>query len=68
MSRLQVGDKVHIKGTTMSGKIISLNRTNKSVKVDIGDDVIEVTEKFVTLWSTLSWLVKFFIRIFKSKN
>jgi len=64
MSKFKKGAKVYIKELGKKGKINELNADGSVKSVIIDDEIVEIADKVVILWETLSWLIRFFINLF----
>jgi hypothetical protein len=68
MSVFKKGVKVYVKDFGKRGKVNEVNSAGVVTSVIIDDEIIDVTDKVVTLWQSLSWLIRFFIKLFSKKN
>lgn len=68
MSKFKKGVKIYVKDFGKIGKVNEVSTTGNVTSVIIDDEIIDVTDNIVTLWSSLSWLIRFFIKLFSKRK
>jgi len=68
MSNLKVGSKVYIPSINKTGVIQEAQfKGLKKVKLDTGD-IHQIADELIVLYTSLSWLIRLIISIFKKRK
>lgn len=68
MSKFKKGTKIFVKDLRARGKVNEVNSVGNVTSVIIDDEIVDVTNNIVTLWSSISWLIRFFIKLFSKRR
>lgn len=67
MSKLKVGTKIFIQDTQQKALVSKLDSQGNPIEAITEDGVIELVNKTFIAWKAISFIVRFFINIFKKK-
>ena len=68
MSKMKKGSKIYVSDLRKIGKVHEMDASGQVKKAIIDNEIVDVSDKIVTLWESISWLVRFFIRLFSKKK